>query len=48
MKNTKAEWKYLDVNEHWQQMKNITRSHPEMVGDMSRVISNLHPCYLRP
>jgi len=19
----KAEWKYLDVNEHWQQMKNM-------------------------
>jgi len=23
VKVAEAEWKYLDVNEHWQQMKNI-------------------------
>jgi len=33
-KVAETQWKYLDVNEHWQVMKNITRSHPEMVGDM--------------
>jgi len=26
-KVTEAEWKYFDVNEHWQQMKNITMVH---------------------
>ena len=39
-KVAETEWKYLDVNEQLQQMKNITRSHPDMVGDMSHVTLN--------
>ena len=25
-KVVEVEWKYLDVNEHWQQMKNLTET----------------------
>ena len=27
-----AEWKYLDVNEHWQQMKNIMMEKAQVTG----------------
>jgi len=41
-KAAEAEWKYLDVNEHWQQMKNITMETAQVTCGLSR-----GPCSLK-
>jgi len=35
-KVAKAEWKYLDVNEHWQQMKNIMMETAQVTCGLSK------------
>ena len=35
-KVTEAEWKYLDLNEHWQQMKNITMNTAQVTCGLSK------------
>jgi len=35
-KVTEAEWKYLDINEHWQQMKNIMIDSPQVTCVLSK------------
>jgi len=35
-KVAEAEWKYIDVNEHWQQMKNIMMDTAEVTNGLSK------------
>jgi len=35
-KVAEAEWKYLDVNEHWQQMKNIMMETAQIICGLSK------------
>jgi len=35
-KVAEAQWKYLDVNEHWQQMKNIIMEPAEVTCGLSK------------
>jgi len=35
-KVVKVEWKYLDVNEHWQQVKNITMETAQVTCGLSK------------
>jgi len=35
-----AEWKYLDVNEHWQQIKNIMMENAQDICGMSNVYTD--------
>ena len=36
-KVVEAEWKYLDVNEHWQQVKNIMMETAQVTCGLSKV-----------
>ena len=36
-RNIQAEWKYSDVDEHWQQMKNLMMETAKDVSGMSKV-----------
>jgi len=36
-KVAEAEWKYLDVNEHWQQMKNIMMDRAQVTWGLSKI-----------
>jgi len=35
-KVAEVEWKYLDVNEHWQQMKNATMETAHVICGLSK------------
>ena len=37
-KEEEAEWKYLDVNEHWQQMKNIMMETARVTCELSKCL----------
>jgi len=41
-KVAEAEWQYLDVNEHWQQMKNNDRNSTLSTGHMWIVKRSMH------